>query len=149
MRCNRLVLLLTLVAAVGCESGWDIRGRVSTTGVSDKARPLFVYILDQPTIDPVKRPAEPLLYEELSRADMVPAEGLTFQKRNFGCHRGAVMMVAWAPMAGAPVPAAMHKPFEPKAGDLVAFSDVRVPYCGPRTKWEEIDFSLGDANASP
>jgi hypothetical protein len=127
MRGDRLVLILTLAGVVGCESGWDIRGQVLTAGVSDRARPLLIYLLDEPAIEPGKLPAGARPHGPLARAATVPSEGLTFELQEFGCHRGAVMVVAWVPSAGPAAPVGAPLPFEPKAGDLVAFSDVRKP----------------------
>jgi hypothetical protein len=146
MRGNLLVLVFSLAGALGCESGWDIRGEVLTAGVSNKATPLLVYVLDQPSIDPANLPGEPSLYEQLVRADVIPADRQAFKKREFGCHRGAVMVLAWAPRTAVPAAAEPRKPFQPQVGDLVAFSSVRNPYCGPRTKFEEIVFSIDESN---
>jgi hypothetical protein len=151
MNTRSLVLLLfCTTTAAACESGWDIRGEVVTKAVSDKQRPLHVYLLDAPTIDPAQLPSGNV-YRDLAHAEVMPKEQLSFTKSEFGCHEGAVMVLAWAPQhaplgpqnANAPVP------FAPKQGDLLAASTVRHPACGMVTDFEQITLELDDTRMVP
>jgi len=44
-------LAALLVLGSGCESGWDVEGRVTTKDASDKSRPLHVYAVNEESID--------------------------------------------------------------------------------------------------
>jgi hypothetical protein len=146
-----LLFLLATSTALACESGWDVDGRVLTAGVQDRDRSLAVYMLDLAAIDPAHLPTESLAYNLLAQADQLPSQELPFKHSEFGCHRGSVVIVAWAPKrasgggAGAVDAGALDggpRPFLPAPGDMIAVSDVRHPYCGPRTEREHIDVTL-------
>jgi hypothetical protein len=144
-----LLLVLGASLANACESGWDVEGRVLTAAVKDRDRSLAVYLLNFPQIDPAQLPTDPLAYDLLAQVDELPAQELPFRDSEFGCHRGSVLVVAWAPrrtgageVADAGASAGGPRPFKPVAGDIVATSDVRHPYCGVRTMREQIDVTL-------
>jgi hypothetical protein len=146
-----LLFLLATSTSLACESGWDIDGRVLTAGVQDRDRSLAVYMLDLTVIDPAHLPTDSLAYNLLAQADQLPSQELPFTHSEFGCHRGSVAIVAWAPKrsragADAGVEASAldgrPRPFTPAPGDMIAVSDVHHPYCGPRTVREHIDVTL-------
>jgi hypothetical protein len=152
----RRFLVAVLLLGTACESGWDIRGAVLTQGVTDKSRPLGVFLLTQATLDRDHLPTEKSAYLGVTSADVIPPNQLPFSYSDFGCHAGAVVMIAWAPKV-APAPAgggqgaakAALYPFAPQSGDLVVVSDVRSPYCGMRTEYEEVTLVLDDSKTVP
>jgi hypothetical protein len=150
MNTRSLALLLLCTTAAACESGWDIRGEVLTKAVSNKQGPLHVYLLDAPTIDPAKLPTGNV-YRELTHADVMPDEQLSFTKSEFGCHEGSVMVLAWAPqhLPEGPRDADAALPYAPKPGDLLAASTVRHPACGMVTDFEQITLVLDDTQRVP
>ena len=111
-----LVTILVLAAATGCESGWDITGRVVTANAPDKTRPLYVYLVNALTIDPAAlgTAADSTNYGQLKAVSMIPAADLPFDEHRMGCHLGSVAVVAWAPAhrprAGGGLPAAVQAP---------------------------------------
>jgi len=129
-----------VAAGTGCETGWDVDGRVNTAAAPDKTRPLYVYSVDEVTIDPeaLQTASASLTYYPLALAAAIPADGLPFAVHGLGCHRGSFAVVAWAPATAAPADTGPTRPFEPRAGDYVAFSDVRHPYCGVQSHPEKI-----------
>jgi hypothetical protein len=144
VRAAAVLLLALATAALGCESGWDVDGRVLTQAVKNKDRALLVYLVTEPKLDLANLPKEPWQYDLIAQAERIPEQSLPFSVSEFGCHQGEVAIVAWAPASrgGADAGAGTATEFAPKAGDLVAVSDIRRPYCGPRTEREHIDVIL-------
>ena len=141
----RRLLVAALLLGTACESGWDTRGVVLTQGVTNKARPLDVFLLNQRTLDRDHLPTEAADYLGLASADVIPADQLSFSHSAFGCHAGAVLLVAWAPKSAPAVGAS----FAPQSGDLVVVSDVRSPYCGVQTKYDDVTLVLDDSKTVP
>jgi hypothetical protein len=130
-----------LLASAGCESGWDIDGEVLTGAVTDKTRRLLVYVAEGPRLEPgVVPPNNPGQLEMVKTEPTIPATSTTFSQNELGCHAGTVMVVAWAPRVD-PGP---QNIFNPQTGDLLALSDIRKPYCGPRTKPDHVVLTLTD-----
>src|SRR5262245_77508 len=152
MRLHTLISLGSLVLlAAACESGWDVNGQVITGDAPDRNRPLYVYMVDAETIDPaaLSTGSGSLYYQGLEQAPTIPGHDLPFEVHEFGCHRGAVAAVAWAPAAAPPPGAHGGFPtFAPHAGDYVVFSDVRHPYCGWQSHPESIVLVL-DGRTTP
>src|SRR6185369_13914536 len=123
---------------------WDVEGQVGTADAPEKSRPLYVYQVDAETIDPAALAAASpsLYYFPFQQADAIPADSLKFEIHEFGCHRGAVAVVAWSPVITPPSTTGPGPAFNPQAGDYFAFSDVRHPYCGMSTHPEHIDLVL-------
>lgn len=143
-----LALALALALALSmsaCESGWDVVGRVVTKDAPDKSRPLYVFMLDEPTIDADVVTAAMTLSASgyiLAQKPMIPSDFFQIDVHSFGCHRGSIAVVAWAP-AVTPTPAAGRAPaFKPQTGDYVVASDVRHPYCGLHSNPETINLTL-------
>jgi MYXO-CTERM domain-containing protein len=150
----RRFLVAALLLGTACESGWDIRGAVLTEGVTNKSRPLGVFLLTQRTLDRDHLPTEKADYLQVASADVIPPDQLRFSHSNFGCHAGAVVLIAWAPKsapaAGASAAAKpVLPPFAPQSGDLLVVSDVLSPYCGVQTKYEEVTLVLDDSKTAP
>lgn len=138
------LLVLSTTTAAACETGWDLEGRVVTTGALDRSRPLHVYMIDAPTIDldQARTGAGAMGFLRLESRDTIPDDEVRFSDHAFGCHQGAVAVVAWAP-AATPAPGPSGWPlFAPRIGDYVALSDVRHPYCGSDVRTEHVDVTL-------
>ena len=101
------------LATAGCESGWDLEGHVITDAVADKSGSLHVYVVDEPTIDiaAVQMASPSIFYGPLATTQPIPEAGYEFGVHHFGCHRGAVAIVAWAPSA--PEADRLAPPFAP------------------------------------
>jgi len=128
-----------LLASAGCESGWDIDGEVLTGAVTDKAHRLLVFVAEGRALQPgVVPPTTSGQWEMVKNEPTIPATSTTFAQNEFGCHAGTVMVIAWAPRVD-PGP---QITFNPQTGDLLALSDVRKPYCGPRSKPDHVVLTL-------
>jgi hypothetical protein len=138
-------MVVMVLAAAACESGWDVAGHVVTDAVPDKSGSLHVYVVDEASIDPVAlQMASPSIrFSPWAATEPVPVEGYDYSINRFGCHQGAVAIAAWAPAP--PLPPGTNiltLPFNPQSGDYVAISDVRDPYCGRSIHTEHIDLTL-------
>ena len=152
-RMRRIAIVLSTVlslAGLSCESGWDVEGRVMTANAPDKARPLYVYGVNAPTIDAatLRVATDGVPYLLLEQAPAIPADGLNFSDSGFGCHRGSFAALAWAPATAAQKSPTGMPLFMPQPGDYLTVSDVRHPYCGFYSRPEHIDLLL-DAGDSP
>ena len=159
MQTRRLLSLATLALtalgalASGCETGWDVEATIVTKDAPDKQRALHVYTVNAETIDVTAftRGDASIRYEPQSQSRPIPADKVDVSLHYFGCHRGSFAMVAWSPSSSIVVGIFgldPMLPFQPQAGDYVAFSDVRHPYCGVETNPEHIELVL-DGQAYP
>jgi hypothetical protein len=151
MKLLRALLLVVCTTSISaCCAGWDIAGEVSTKAVTNKNRPLHVYMVNTTAIDLAKTALADLPTWELTHADEVPSYQIAFEYSRLGCHAGAVMVVAWAPAhkpaASTPLsgPDSPGHPFKPQPGDLVTASTVRDPYCGYEAHVEGFELVLDD-----
>jgi hypothetical protein len=135
--------LLACLVLPACESGWDIDGRVITSDVTDKSRSLHIFVAtaERLTVDRILRADPDYAIFGIATEPRIPDEEAPFEMGDFGCHRGEVAIVAWAP--GIDLPADTFT-FEPRSGDLVAVSRIASPYCGMMTNVEHYELRLGN-----
>ena len=142
------MLAILLLAGTACETGWDVQGRVLTKAVVDKQRPLYILVgeADKTVAHPT---AQDMSYRLVERASQIPEEVISFKYSRLGCHRGSVVVLAWAPV---------HPPiydetrsyieFHPEPGDYVAESQVAHPYCGWSSKPAVVTVTLSSSPGS-